>query len=306
MQISIIGYGNQARVWAQNLKDSGVESLILLRAKSKSCLKVKKDGLKFSEIKDGLKNKESNIFCMLIPDNEHKPFFEQYLDIIKENDIFIFAHGYSVVYDDLISILSKKNIKPVLLAPKAISTAVRNNYLNNKSTLTAFNSDYVIKNENNIRELAQNLKFAPLIQASFKQETLSDLFTEQTLLCGGVPFLILESFNLLVKNGIPKEIAVAECFNELKYILDLIAKEGMGGMFDKISPVALVGAGKMFEILSSDNKKKLTETLKLVINEIKTGEFVEQSKKTNLTKIRTKLKKLSKDFDKTNGGVKNV
>lgn len=285
--INIIGYGNQARVWAKNLKDSKVNVNILIRENSASISSITRDGFEALNIKDGIK--KEGIFCVLIPDEKHEEFFEKYKPFISEKSLFIFAHGYSVSYKNI-------NVRKALLAPKAIAKIVRANYLDNKKTPAAFFCEK--EDEKIIKVLAEKLGFSPLIESSFLEEVTSDLLSEQVLLCGAVPALIIKTFNKLKEKGISPKIAALECVYELEYILNVIKEKGIYNLYNLISPAALSGGAKVWEKVDESFNKLINETME----DISSKEFLkyfDNFEKSHKEEFINKISKESKSLDET-------
>ena len=288
--INIIGYGNQGSVWAKNLKDSGTFVNILLRPKSPSIRIALNDGFEVLSIEQGLKQAPKNsVFCLIIPDEEHKAFFKEYESFIDETFTFIFAHGFSVAFDNV-----KTKAKTILLAPKSIAKLIRNSYLDNK-TVPAVYSVSNDAEQKLVNELSGKLGFAPLIKSTFEEETISDLFTEQVIMCGGVPSLIIEAFELLKSKGISEEIAVQECLFELSYILEVVKEKGIAGMYQAISPVAASGGYKVFGDIEDGNSLK--EVFKRSFADIDNRKFVGYFNKTKREDILKYIKKKAHNFD---------
>lgn len=287
LRVSIIGYGNQAKVWAKNLKSSGYNVKILLRKDSASFKNAFNDGFEAVELIQGLK--EGTLFCLLIPDEEHEGFFKKYKEFLNSDKLFTFAHGYSIYYLKI-----KTEVRKVLLAPKAIATVIRERFFNNKPIPTAY---YVENAKDKLisKELAKALGFYPLIDASFKEETVSDLYTEQALLCSSLPYFMLMTFNKLTENNFNKRLAFEECLNELDYIIQTIKEHGFYEFYKKISPIAFKGAMDFLEVL-----EKNTDLNSLLNN---TFENIIKNKFTHLgfnkDAMLKKIKNISKTFDET-------
>lgn len=287
--VYIIGYGNQAKVWAKNLKNSGAKVFVLLREKSNSIPRAISDGFDVKSIKDGLS--EGSVFCVLIPDENHKSFFETYENYINKNSLFIFAHGYSVVYENL-----SFDARKALLAPKSVAKVLRKRFLDGKSTFVAYCTE-TNEDEEIIKDIAKIMSFYPLYKTSFYNETISDLFTEQTILCGGVPYFILKAFNILKENNVPEELALQECLYELSYILDIIKEKGIKGLYSLISPIATSGGAKVLnEIKNSESLNKIMED---TFKDIKDKNFLSYFKDFNKNEFLNNIENISKDFDKT-------
>ncbi|MEI6079315.1 MAG: MerR family DNA-binding transcriptional regulator [bacterium] len=286
--VNIIGYGNQGSVWAKNLKDSGAVVYVLLSDNSRSTRQARNDGFEVVSIEEGLER--GGVFCLLIPDERHEDFFNKYKNRINPSSLFIFAHGYSIGYLGL-----DPKVRKALLAPKGIAKAVRFNYLDKRTTPAAYfvtsNTDKAI-----VKDLAEKLGLAPLLDATFFEEAVSDLFTEQVLLCGGVPYLMVRAFDMLKKKGIPEEVAVQECVHELSYILDVIKEKGIAGMYEAISPLAMSGGSKVWDDM--DRGRSVEEVLINSLKDIESKKFISFFKKQNRESVLNNIKKKAVDFDK--------
>jgi ketol-acid reductoisomerase len=288
LHIYVIGYGNQATAWAKNLKDSGAEVTVLLRKDSPAVRRANNDGIEVRKIEECISVK--GIFCVLIPDDQHKNFFEDYKKHINPESVFIFAHGFSVGYEGI-----KISAKKVLLAPKAIANLLRSNYLDDKTTVAAISMEYAdgVKLEL-IEKIAGMIGLSPLIDTTFFEETISDLFSEQVILCGGVPALMVKSFNIMVQRGINPKLAMQECLNELIYILEVIKEKGFAVLFRSISPIARRGGEMAWEYINSG--KSVDELLEKHFNSVESKAFLNELGKESA--IRDEISKNIKLFDK--------
>ena len=290
LTVNIIGYGNQGSVWAKNLKDSGALVNILLRPGSDSVRRVVNDGFEVLSIEQGLKQAHKNsIFCMMIPDEEHMTFFKENENNIDKSFVFIFAHGFSVSFQGL-----RTKAKKILIAPKAIARLIRHNYLDGKTVPAVYSMEDEADIEL-VKTLTSKLGFSPLIRSSFEHETVSDLLTEQVIMCGGVPALIIETFEMLKSKGIPEDIAVQECLFELSYILDVVKEKGIAGMYQAISPVAASGGYKVFRQI--DNGNSLKEVIKDSFRDIESKRFLTYFNDTKREEILGYIKKKAQNFD---------
>ena len=288
--VNIIGYGNQGAVWAKNFKDSGALVNILLRPKSQSIRTAVNNGFEVMSIEQGLKQAPKNsVFCLIIPDEEHKNFFKEYEHLIDGSYFFIFAHGFSLAFDNI-----KTKARKILLAPKSIAKLIRNSYLDNKTVPAVYsaNGDQELEL---VKVLSEKLGFAPLIKSTFEEETISDLFTEQVIMCGGVPSLIIEAFELLRSKGISEEIAVQECLFELSYILEVVKEKGIAGMYQAISPVAASGGYKVFGDI--ENGSSLKDVFKRSFADIDNRKFISYFNRTKREDILKYIKKKALNFD---------
>ncbi len=289
LRVNVIGYGNQGAVWAKNLRDSGSMVTVLLREGSSSIRNATNDGFDVQSIKNIFLDSSEGVFCVLIPDEDHKEFFKTYSKYIKPNFVFIFAHGFSVGYEGIVV-----NAKKILLAPKAVAKVMRLNYLDGKDTPAVCFAE-TSKEKNILTELAGALKLNPLISSSFMEETVSDLFTEQMIICGGVPALIVETFNMLKKKGISEEVALQECLYELSYMLEVIKEKGISGMYEAISPVAMAGGFKIWQEI--DKGKSLITIMENAFRDIESKKFLSSLNGSNKKNISADVRKKAKDFD---------
>jgi ketol-acid reductoisomerase len=264
----IIGFGNQAKAWALNLRDSfklkkiKTTIHIALRPKSSNERKVKSLGFSFISM-DSKKIKLYKNFIVLIPDQTHLEIFEKYSANFNPGSRFFYAHGFSVTYHQLP--LKYPQFSHILFAIKSIANQIRLNF-ETKGKLTAL---YSMEHSLNPKEDLKILKFLAknvgvnslLISSTFKDETTADLFSEQSLLCGLLPYAINASFEVLVKNSIDPKTAFFECWHELKLIVDTMINVGPVNFFQLISPNALFGAHVSSNLLIDKNFKKKFDLL---------------------------------------------
>jgi ketol-acid reductoisomerase len=262
----IVGFGSQAKAWALNLRDSKRDFVVALNPESKSYDKVHKLGMKTISLNDP-NIKSFNTFLMLIPDDQHILFFEKNLSFLKKGAHFIYAHGYSMARYRFIDTYSQFDHS--LLAPKAIASDVRFQY-ETKGKIGAVVYSEIEKNNIFLYELAKDLGFTSLYENHYEEETLADLFSEQSLLCSIIPYASLKSFNLLIENGISPELAFMECFLELKSISQAFVTMGPEEFFKLISPNALIGSEKGKDLLINQH---FDEALNKLFTDIKNKNF---------------------------------
>ena len=269
--VAVIGYGSQGRAQALNLNDSGIDVIVGLYEGSKSIELVKEDGLKVTSVAEAAK--KADIVQILIPDELQSRVYSQ--DGIKENlhegNVLMFSHGFSIHFGQIVP---PENVDVIMVAPKSPGQMLRQVYTEGKGVpnLIAVFQDY----SGNAKEIALAYSWgiggtrAGVIETSFKEETETDLFGEQAVLCGGVSALIQAGFETLVNAGYQPEIAYFECLHELKLIVDLIYKGGITYMRDCVSNTAEYGdlkSGK--RIINEDSKKEM----KKILDEIQNGQF---------------------------------
>ena len=269
-QVAIIGYGSQGHAHAQNLNDSGVKVTVGLRRGGASWAKVEKAGLRVAEVADAVKN--ADVVMVLLPDEQIAAVYAN--DIapsIKQGASLAFAHGFIVHYGQVVP---REDLDVWMVAPKAPGHTVRNTYTQGGGVphLIAVHADKSGK----ARDLALSYAVANgggkagIIETNFREETETDLFGEQAVLCGGTVELIKAGFETLVEAGYAPEMAYFECLHELKLIVDLIYEGGIANMNYSISINAEYGeyvSGP--KVVNEETKNAMRRMLK----DIQTGEY---------------------------------
>lgn len=288
MQLTIIGFGNQARAWALNLRDSGFPVRIALRPGSSSQNEARASSLPLVEI--GSQDfYQSDAIAVLIPDDEQEKFLSTHGQKLKAGTRVLYAHGYSV---------SRKNLETkfpalehILFAPKSIGTELRRQYQLKGKLGAVFSLEFVKGNRPEteiwLRTLASSLgiTMGPY-PTSFYRETNADLYSEQGLLCSLIPYAASEMFRHLLEEGTEPELAYFECWHELKLIINAMIDKGPEGFFDLISPNALIGSEKGYQTLMTDDFKNRMRSL---LNEIKTGAFDREVESADVPALRRKI-----------------
>ena len=284
--LGIIGAGNQALAWAQNLKDAGEHPVLLLREGSPA---LHGKVLERQELTQSLGN--FDILALLIPDDQHKNFFKTYSEFIKPGTIILYAHGYSLNEDQLA--FSFPDFQHVLFAPKSIGHEIRNNYLRGRKTPAVYSLEFLQSDTKkkalaSLSELSENLGFFLVKEeVKAKDEVTTDLFSEQALLCGVYPYLINECFQILKENGVNSQLSFLECWHESKLIMDTMIEKGPLDFFKLISPNALIGSQVAFEKIFDSNFR---EKLRSLFQDIQNGVFSQKLKSTNFKDLRQKNK----------------
>ncbi len=271
--IAVIGYGSQGHAQAQNLKDSGFNVIIGLRKGSKSAEIAQKDGFEVYSIEEAAE--KADIIQILIPDEVQKDIYEKYIKKgLKEGDALVFSHGFNIHFG---RIVPPEYVDVYMVAPKGPGHLVRRVYKEGFGVpaLIAVYQDYTGK----ARDLALahacgiGAGRAGIIESTFKEETETDLFGEQAVLCGGLVELIKSGFETLVEAGYKPEVAYFETFHEVKLIVDLLYEKGIEGMFYSISDTAEYGALTVGpKIITKDVKEKMKKALE----DIQTGKFAKE------------------------------
>jgi ketol-acid reductoisomerase len=272
-QVAIIGYGSQGHAHALNLRDSGVQVVVACYPGSPSADRAKAEDLKVMSIEEAVKG--SDTFMMLIPDERQgKVYRESMLPGLKPGQTLMFAHGFNIHFGQ---IQPPPTIDVSMIAPKAPGHRVRDLYTEGTGVpgLLAIHQDASGKAKQNALAyaLALGCLRAGVIETTFKEEAESDLFGEQTVLCGGVSSLVKAAFETLVEAGYQPEIAYFECMHELKLIVDLFYQGGLGYMRYSISDTAEYGDYSRGPRIVDARTR---ETMKQILREIQSGEFAKE------------------------------
>ena len=238
--VAVLGYGSQGHAHAQNLADSGVEVIVGLREDSSSREQAAADGL---EVKTPLAAaEEADIISMLVPDTVQPEVFASIKPALLEGDTLQFAHGFNVHYNQIVP---PGHVNVTLVAPKSPGHLVRRNFEAGLGTpgLIGIEQDYSGEAREITKAYAKAIGCtrAGVIETTFAEETETDLFGEQAVLCGGVTALVKAGFETLVDAGYSPEMAYFECLNELKLIVDLMYEDGLGSMWNSVSDTAEYG-----------------------------------------------------------------
>ncbi len=269
-QVAIIGYGSQGHAHALNLKESGVNVVVGLYEGSKSKEKAEKDGLQVMTVSEA--SKSSDVVMMLIPDERQGDVYKESVkDNLKEGDSLVFAHGFNITFNQ---ITPPEYVDVFMVAPKGPGHLVRRVYQDGKGVpaLLAVHQDYTKTAKEKGLAYAKGIGAtrAGVIETTFKEETETDLFGEQAVLCGGATELIKAGYDTLVEAGYQKEIAYFECLHELKLIVDLLYEGGFEKMRYSVSDTAEYGDYMVGKRIVNDNTRK---EMKAVLKEIQDGKF---------------------------------
>ncbi len=271
--VAIIGYGSQGHAHSLNLKDSGVSVVVGLREGSASAAKAADHGLEVLPVADAASR--GDLVMLLVPDELHRAVYDgEVRDGIAEGNMLLFGHGFSVHYGE---VEPPAGVDVALVAPKGPGHLVRRQYLEGSGVpgLVAIQQDAT----GNAKALA--LAYAKgigctrggVIETSFKDETETDLFGEQAVLCGGASELVQAGFETLVDAGYDPKMAYFECLHELKLIVDLMYEKGLAGMRYSISNTAEYGdytRGR--RVITEDTRA----SMKQILAEIQSGDFARE------------------------------
>ena len=291
--VAIIGYGSQGHAHAQNLNDSGVKVVVGLRKGGASWPKVEKAGLKVAEVADAVKS--ADVVMILLPDEQIAQVYKNDVEPnIKPGASLVFAHGFNVHYG---FVTPRADLDVWMVAPKAPGHTVRGTYTQGGGVphLVAIHQDKSGK----ARDLALSYAMANgggkagIIETNFREETETDLFGEQAVLCGGAVELIKAGFETLVEAGYAPEMAYFECLHELKLIVDLIYEGGIANMNYSISNTAEYGEYISGPRIVTDATKA---EMKRVLADIQSGRFARDwmlENKVNQASFKAMRKKMS-------------
>ena len=271
--IAIIGYGSQGHAHARNLHDSGMKVVVGLRKGSAFWKRAEKDGLNVMTVPEA--TKKSNIMMILIPDDKQKAMYESDIEPnLKKGMALAFGHGFNIHFGQIVP---PTDVDVFMVAPKGPGHLVRRTYEQGAGVpcLMAIHQN-VTKNARKIAlAYAKGIggTRAGVLETNFKEETETDLFGEQAVLCGGVSELIRAGYDTLVDAGYNPDLAYFECLHELKLIVDLIYEGGIGNMRYSISTTAAYGdVTRGPRIITQDTR----DEMKKILGEIQDGSFAKE------------------------------
>ncbi|ADQ67300.1 ketol-acid reductoisomerase [Halogeometricum borinquense DSM 11551] len=270
--VAVLGYGSQGHAHAQNLADSGVDVVVGLRESSSSRAAAKDDGLRVATPVEAAA--EADIVSVLVPDTVQPAVFEEIRDELDAGDTLQFAHGFNIHYNQ---IRPPEDVDVTMVAPKSPGHLVRRNYQSDEGTpgLIAVYQDETgdARDEALAYAHAIGCTRAGVIQTSFQEETETDLFGEQAVLCGGVTSLVKQGYETLVDAGYSPEMAYFECLNELKLIVDLMYEGGLGEMWHSVSDTAEYGGLTRGDRVVDEHAR---ENMEEILEEVQNGTFARE------------------------------
>ena len=272
-KVAVIGYGSQGHAHALNLKDSGVDVRVGLHSASRSRVKVEADGLQVGSVAEV--SEWADVTMVLAPDTKQPKIYKEEIEPgLKGGNTLMFAHGFSIHYK---TIVPPEDVDVSMIAPKAPGHRVRETYVDGEGTpvLLAIHQDV----SGNAKAFGLSYAMAiggaraGVLETTFREETETDLFGEQTVLCGGVSHLVKAGFDTLVEAGYQPEMAYFECLHELKLIVDLMYRGGLNYMRYSVSDTAEHGDYTGGPRIITDETRK---EMKCVLDEIRDGTYAKK------------------------------
>ena len=268
-RIAVLGYGSQGRAHALNLRDSGYDVVVGLRPEGSTWARAENDGFAVQTFEEAAEG--AGLIAFLTPDMVQAEIYARILPQIKENATILFAHGFNIHYG---RVKPREDLDVVLIAPKGPGDLVRRQYEAGRGVpcLMAVHQDVTGEAEARALAYAHGLggTRGGVLRTTFAEETETDLFGEQAVLCGGLSELIVRGFDTLVKAGYQPEVAYFECMHEVKLIVDLLHEGGLAKMHEFVSETAKYGD------LTSGPKvvdEHTSEKMRGVLKEIQDGTF---------------------------------
>jgi ketol-acid reductoisomerase len=273
LKVAVIGYGSQGHAHALNLHDSGVDVIVGLRKESTSWPRAKEQGIKVMDLEEATKN--SDVVMLLLPDEVMADIYNKEISPhMKEGSTLLFAHGFNVHFNEIVP---REDLNVAMIAPKGPGHLLRRTYIDNSGMpcLVAVHQD----SSGATHEIAMSYASAigggkaGILNTTFKEETETDLFGEQVVLCGGLTELIKNGYETLVEAGYQPESAYFETLHEVKLIVDLLYEGGFEWMRHSISNTAEYGDfSRGNRIITRDTK----EEMKKILEEIQSGAFAKE------------------------------
>ncbi|MEP6821857.1 MAG: ketol-acid reductoisomerase [Chthoniobacterales bacterium] len=270
---AVLGYGAQGQAQALNLRDSGLHVLVGLPPKSKSRARAGKEGLEVVSTPEAATR--GDVLFFALSDTDMPSIYErQIAPHLAAEKTLLFAHGFAIHYR---TIVPPKNVDVILVAPNGVGPMVRREYLEGRGVpgMIAVHQNPTRRARTTALAWAKGIGCtrAGVLETTFKEETETDLFAEQAVLCGGVNALVRSGFETLVQNGYAPEMAYFACLHELKFLVDLMHEGGLSGMRARMSPTATWGDLTVGpQIIDQDVRKNMETALK----NIRSGKFAQE------------------------------
>jgi ketol-acid reductoisomerase len=293
-RIAILGYGSQGRAHALNLKDSGFDVVVGVRKGGASWKKARRDGLEVAE--PAAAAASADLVAMLVPDLAQKALYQDVKKGLRKGAALLFAHGFNIHFKQ---VKPRADLDVVLIAPKGPGDLVRRQYQQGRGVpcLLAVAQDATGKAQARALAYAHGIggTRGGVLETTFAEETETDLFGEQAVLCGGTTELVVKGFETLVEAGYQPEVAYYECLHELKLIVDLLHEGGISKMHQFISETAKYGDLTRGPRIVDERVKK---QMRKVLKEVQSGKFARQWIKENETGKGNYQKMLAEDMNR--------
>ena len=289
--VGVIGFGNQGRAQALNLKDSGIDVCVGVRKNGVSSIKAKEDGFKVLDISETVKI--SDVIVLLVPDQDMGAIYENFVKpYLKSGQTLVFAHGYNIHYE---VIDPPMDVNVIMAAPSGAGTELRRNYEDGIGIpgLFAIYQDFTKDAKDLVLSYCKAIGLTRMgvFESTFKEETETDLFGEQIVLTGGIPKLIQSSFKILLEEGYSPLVSWFVCYYEVKTIVDMFHSKGFEFMNSAISDTAEYGG------ITRGNQiidKHVEDKMRNALSDIQSGEFHKEWQKEAEAGFQT-LSKLRKE-----------
>jgi ketol-acid reductoisomerase len=293
-RIAILGYGSQGRAHALNLKESGFDVVVGVRRGGESWKRARRDGLRVAEPAAAVQ--EADLVAVLVPDPVQKELYQSIRKGLKKGATLLFAHGFNVHFRQ---IRPRQDLDVVLIAPKGPGDLVRRQFTQGRGVpcLLAVAQDASGKAKARALAYAHGIggTRGGVLETTFAEETETDLFGEQAVLCGGTTELVVKGFETLVEAGYQPEVAYYECLHELKLIVDLLHEGGLAKMHQFISETAKYGDLTRGPRIVDERVKK---EMRKVLKEVQSGKFARQWLRENATGRANYRRLLGEDVDR--------
>jgi ketol-acid reductoisomerase len=293
-RIAVLGYGSQGRAHALNLADSGFDVVVGVRKGGAGWKKARKDGLSVADPVEAAAS--ADLVAMLVPDMAQKAVYDSIEKSLKKGTVLLFAHGFNIHFKQ---IKPRKDLDVVLIAPKGPGDLVRRQYQQGRGVpcLIAVAQDATGKAHGKALAYAHGIggTRGGVLETSFSEETETDLFGEQAVLCGGATELVVKGFETLVEAGYQPEVAYYECLHELKLIVDLLHEGGLRKMHEFISETAKYGDLTRGPRVVNDRVKG---EMRKILKEVQSGKFAKQWIEENASGRKNYRKLLQQDTDR--------
>ena len=271
--VAIIGYGSQGHAHALNLRDSGVEVVVGLREGSQSAARAREEGLQVTGMTEAASR--GDIVMMLVPDERHREVWEtEVRDGVAAGNLLMFGHGFSIHFGEVVP---PPDVDVAMVAPKGPGHLVRRQFTEARGVpcLMAIHQDATGSAREVVLAYAKGIggTRAGVIETTFRDETETDLFGEQAVLCGGVTELVRAGYETLVDAGYDPRLAYFECLHELKLIVDLMYEKGITGMRHSISNTAEYGDLTRGKAVIGEPTR---EAMRRILADIRSGDFARE------------------------------